>query len=90
MTDGNAVRRDQGEAVLWCEADRLEVRSPQRLSPAQEVAPKLGVAAADEDLRDRRHVHQVRCAHRADRRHDRVDPRIEQCDEPIGDRLRRA
>ena len=62
----------------------------QRGATRHDLAVHLGVAAPDEHLRDRRHVHQVRRADRAGRGHDRVDPGVEQVDERLRHRPARA
>ena len=59
-------------------------------APGMTCAADLGGAVSEQDLRDRRHVHQVRRADRARRGHDRVDPGVEQVDERLRDLPARA
>ena len=90
VPDRDPVRGDHRQAVLGLELDRGEARRREGIAARHDLAVDLGVAAPDEHLRDRRHVHQVRRADRAGRGHDRVDPRVEQVDERLGHRPARA
>ena len=88
LADRDPIRGDDRQTVLRREMDRFDGRAAKCLSPGHSHAVELGFTFAHGDERDRRHVHQVRRADRADLGHDRVDTAIEHRDVGLGDRRR--
>ena len=76
---------EEREALLRAQAQRLEAGLPQRDQRRRDVPVELDLAAPDERQREVRERRQVaRGAHRALRRHDRMDAQPQEVEEALG------